>query len=226
MSASAALVDQAASLVRRTRAGDQNAQATLYRIGEESRKGNNRRAEAMALAIKNFIDTNPPVDFTLGAEPALLADAPQTTARVRAERALPTKDELEARKPPLPRGILDKLFEPDLFAIVITRACGYRYGLPAAAVVLAAGPPLTASAVHELGLSQFGSDEASKIFFHDVQFCGDDTWDEVAPHLDALMKKSLAVGPCVGRARTIQAVRQTGSSICAYSRVAGWELGE
>ena len=34
------LVDQtAASLVRRSRAGDQNATATLYRIGEEARKG-------------------------------------------------------------------------------------------------------------------------------------------------------------------------------------------
>ena len=65
-----ALVDQAASLVRRTRAGDQNAQATVYRIGEESRKGGNARAAAIAAAIKQFIEKNPAKDFVLGAEPA------------------------------------------------------------------------------------------------------------------------------------------------------------
>ena len=230
MSASASLVDQAASLVRRTRAGDQNAQATIYRIGEESRKGHNPRAASIALAIKRYIEKNPPKDFVLGAEPALLANSPdggQSTAlAVRAEPAKLTAAQIEAKKPPVPRGLFDKLFDPELFALVVVRACGYRNGLPAAAVVLATGPLLTSPVVQQLGISQFGSDEASAIFFHGVKFCGDDPWAEVAPHLDPFMKRCLAVGQCVGRARKIQAVRMPKSSISSYSPVAGWECGE
>jgi hypothetical protein len=225
-----ALVDQAASLVRRTRAGDQNAQATVYRIGEESRKGGNARAAAIAAAIKQFIEKNPAKDFVLGAEPALLANTPSsegsTALATRAAPAKLTAAQIEARKPPIPRGLLDKLFDPELFALVIVRACSYRNGLPAAAVVLASGPPLTATAVQQLGISQFGSDESSAVFFHGVRFCGEDAWAEVAPHLDPFMKRCLAVGQCVGRARKIQAVRQKNSAISNYSPVAGWEMGE
>jgi hypothetical protein len=228
MSVSPSLVDHAASLVRRTRAGDQNAQAMIYRIGEESRKGNNTRAAAIALAIKQFIEKNPPKDFVLGAEPALLANTPQesTALAARAAPAKLTAAQIEARKPPIPRGLLDKLFDPELFALVIVRACSYRNGLPAAAVVLASGPPLTAAAVQQLGISQFGSDESSAVFFHGVKFCGEAAWAEVAPHLDPFMKRCLAVGQCVGRARRIQMVRLPRSAISNYSPVAGWELGE
>ena len=231
MSASASLVDHAASLVRRTRAGDQNAQATLYRIGEESRKGANPRAAAIARAIKQYIDQNPPKDFVLGAEPALLADTPEgasqsTALAVRAAPGKLTAAQIEAKKPAIPRGLFDKLFDPEFFALVIVRACGYKNGLPAAAVVLASGPLLTAPVVQQLGISQFGSDESSAVFFHGVKFSSEDTWAEVAPHLDPFMKRCLAVGQCVGRARKIQAVRMPKSSISNYSPVAGWELGE
>ncbi len=237
MSAAVELVDQAAGLVRRTRAGDQNAQATIYRIGEEARKGKNRRVVAMAAAIKQYMDTHPPVEFTLGAEPAIIADTPQPTkqtstalATTRRAPLVSQKDKakaaLEARKPPLPRGIFDRLFDPEHFALVIVHACKYRNGLPAAAVVLASGPPLTGHAIRELGYSQFGSDEASSIFFHGVKYHGEDAWNEVAPHIDPALRRSLAVGQCVGRARRIQAVRMPKSQISAYSLGAGWELGE
>lgn len=240
MSAAAQFVDQAAGLVKRTRAGDQNAQATIYRIGEEARKGKNRRVVAMAAAIKQYMDTHPAVEFTLGAEPAIIAATPQappkqkqqsTALAVSPRAALATQKDrrraaIEARKPPLPRGIFDRLFDPEHFSLVIVRACQYRNGLPAAAVVLASGPPLTGHAIRELGYSQFGSDEASSIFFHGVKFHGEDAWNEVAPHIDPSLRRSLAVGQCVGRARRIQAVRMPKSQISAYSLVAGWELGE
>jgi len=232
MSASAELVDRAASLVRRTRAGDQNAQATIYRIGEEARKGKNQRVSQMAAAIKHYMESHPATEFTLGAEPAVIVDTPQrpsrgqSTALARTQSAPPAKVNPESKKPPLPKGMLDQLFDPELFALVVVRACGYRNGLAAAAVTLAAGPPLTNPVIRELGYSQFGSDEASSIFFHGVQFPEKATWDEVAPHLDVPLRRILAVGQCVGRARKIQVVRQPRSSIGAYSPVAGWEMGE
>jgi hypothetical protein len=241
MSASAELVDRAASLVRRTRAGDQNAQATIYRIGEEARKGKNKRVAQMAAAIKHYMESHPATDFTLGAEPAVIINTPgsrngngngartngrPSTALARAPSAPVAQVNPESKKPPMPRGLLDQLFDPELFALVVVRACGYRNGLAAAAVTLAAGPPLTTPVVRELGYSQFGSDEASSIFFHGVQFPEKATWDEVAPHLDVPLRRILAVGQCVGRARKIQMVRQPRSSIAAYSPVAGWEMGE
>jgi len=238
VSASAELVDRAASLVRRTRAGDQNAQATIYGIGEEARKNKNRRVVEMAAAIKRYMESHPFAEFTLGAEPAIIVDTPLSSARptrsegsstalaTRQSASMQRRPNPEAKKPLLPRGILDQLFDPELFALVVIRACGYRDGLAAAATVLAAGPPLTSPVIRELGYSQFGSDEASSIFFHGVKYPGKETWDEVAPHLDVPLRRCLAVGQCVGRARNLQAVRQRGSSISAYSPVAGWELGE
>jgi hypothetical protein len=224
MAASAQLVDHAAALVRRTRAGDQNAWATIYRIGEEARKGSNRRAMAMFKAVEGYLKTNPDQPYTLGAEPPVIAETPQSTAMVPAASVKLAKP--ATRKPTLPRGIFDKLFDPDAFALVVVRACQYKDGMEAAAVVLASGPLLTKPVVEQLGLSQFGSDESSAIFFHGVKFSSEDAWNEVAPHLDPVLRRCLAVGQCVGRARRIQAVRMPDSPISNYSVVAGWELGE
>lgn len=240
MTAAAEFVDQAASLVRRSRAGDQNAQATIYRIGEESRKGSrNGRIAAMASAIKQYMEAHPATDFQLGGEgPAIIATSEKSSSPP--SRALATVSKTstavissearakaaEMRKPVLPRGIFNQLFDPECFGLVIVRACQYRNGLPAAAVVLASGPPLTGHAIRELGYSQFSSDEASSIFFYGVKFHGEEAWNEVAPHLDAPLRRCLAIGQCVGRARRLQAVRVPRSQISAYSPTAGWELGE
>jgi hypothetical protein len=237
MAASAEFVDQAASLIRRTRAGDQNAQATIYRIGEEARSGSkNRRILAMAAAIKQYVDSNPADDYQLGAEPAIIASTPEPSkALAKVPKAKPAvvvqspeakAQALEMRKPPLPLGIFDQFFDPECFALVVVRACQYRHGLNAAAVILAAGPPLTGHAIRELGYSQFGSDESSSVYFHGVKYHTQGAWNEVAPHLDASLRRCLAIGQCVGRARRIQAVRAPRSQISAYSLAAGWELGE
>jgi hypothetical protein len=218
------MVTQAASYVRRARAGDENAMAMLYRIGEEARKGNPRVTAAFA-ACKEYIDRNPAQPFVLGAEPPIVADSPKQAAST-ALVVDPPKVNPELRKPVLPRGIFDRLFDPDYFAVVIVRACQYRNGLPAAAAVLAAGPTLTNPVIHELGVRNFGTDEPAAIFFHGVKFSGEDAWSEVAPHLDIPLRRCLAVGQCIGRARKIQALRQPNSRISQYSEVAGWELGE
>lgn len=223
-----ALATQAASYVRRARAGDENAMAMLARIGDESRRGN-KRAAAAFVAMKDYIDRNPAQPFTLGAESAIIVDTPASLVRQSAEvLALPppAKVDREKSKPTLPRGIFDKLFDPEDFALTVVRACGYRNGLPAAAVVLAGGPLLTKPVVQQIGASSFGSDESTATFFHGVKFSGEESWNEVAPHLDPPLRRCLAIGQCVGRARRIQAVRMAKSPISAYSEVAGWELGE
>lgn len=230
MAASTDIAMHAASLVRRARAGDENAMALITRVGEEARKGSNPRARASFAALKDFIDRNPAQPFVLGTEQVAIMDPPNSKA---IQKSVPAPEEIavkresgEARKPPVPRGLFDRLFDPEYFALVIIRACQYRDGMPAAAAILASGPPLTNAAIHQLGLSNFGSDESTACFFHGVKFSGEDSWSEVAPHLDPTLRRCLAIGQCVGRARKIQAVRQPNSSISAYSQVAGWELGE
>jgi hypothetical protein len=220
---STALATQAASYVRRARAGDENAMGMLARIGEEARKGNRRASAAFAVA-KDFIDRNPAVPFQLGGEPALIADKGGSIA----ENAIAPikKVDYELRKPPMPRGVLDKLFDPEYLALVIVRACQFRHGLAAAAVVLASGPPLTANAIQQLSSTNFEGQEPRAVFYHGVKFSGEDAWLEVAPHLDVPLRRCLAIGQCVGKARGIQAVRMPGSVITAYAPVAGWELGE
>ena len=217
MNGSAELVQQSGALVRRARAGDQNALATILKVGEAARSGGQRALQAFSY-IKSYIDSNPAQEFVLGAEAPVVMDTPQAP--------LAKIPDPELRKPVLPRGIFDRLFDPDYFALCIVRACGYRHGLPAAATVLASGPPLTGQAIQQIGLSQFGSDESTAVFYHGVKFCGESAWKEVAPHLDPPLRRCLAIGQCVGRARKIQQVRQPGSRIGAYSETAGWELGE
>jgi hypothetical protein len=222
MQASSALVSQAAVYVRRSRAGDQNATAMLRRVGAEARKGNQRAAQSFE-AMKAYIEQNPAQPFQLGAEPVVIAEG---SLGSKVADTPPKAVNLELRKPPLPRGIFERLFDPEFFAIVIVRACQYRNGLPAAAAVLASGPALTNNAIRQIGASNFGSEESTATFFHGVKFPDEKAWAEVAPHLDLPLRRCLAIGQCVGRARKIQAVRLPNSTITQYSDVAGWELGE
>lgn len=224
MSSAVALDQTVASLVRRSRAGDQNATAMITRVGEEARKGN-PKASQTAAAIRQFIEGNPAQDFVLGGEPALVMDPPanDSTAIVPVK---PTRAEMERKKPVLPRGIFDRLFDPEHTAVTIVRACGYRNGLPAAAAALASGPPLTNNVVAQFGAENFGSEESTTLFFYGLRFSGDEDWEEVARHFDMPLRRCLAIGQCFGRARKLQAIRQRGSSISAYAPVAGWELGE
>jgi len=216
---SAAMASEAASLVRRSRAGDQNAQALIAMVGREARKGVPRARTAFEL-LRQYIDANPPQEFALGTEPALVMDPPKVSL-VKTKPA--KKMDPELRKPPLPRGSLEGLFYPDQMAICILRACAYRHGLQGAAVVLAGGPPLTNDRVEEIGSSNFGKDTDE--FFYGVRFCGEGAWKEVAPSLDLMGQQCLAVGQCIGRARKIQALRR-GGRISSVSPTVGWELGE
>jgi hypothetical protein len=220
------VAETAASLVRRSRAGDQNATAMLYRIGEEARKGVQRAVQAFQ-AVQEYLDSHPAEPFVLGSEPAVIMETPQAgSALALVESAPVTAKQIEARKPPLPRGIFDRLFDPEWAALTIIKACQYRDGLAATAVVLASGPPFTNVAVRQFGATQFGSDESTQLFFHGVRFSDDDSWNEVAPHIEPALKRCLAIGQCVGRARKIQQVRERDSSISAFSPTIGWELGE
>jgi len=239
MSAGASIGEHARALVRRTRAGDQNAWATIYRIGEEARKGGNKRADAMAQAIKQQLAAPSTDDFELGAEPALVLDPPRGGSGGRTPAAAPAPAEAptpatardkaalaENRKPPVPRGLLDRIFDPEQMAETIIKACGYRHGLQAAAVVLAAGPPLSNLRLGEIAKANFGSEESMGAFIPGVKFSDDAAWYEVAPQLSLPLKRCLAIGQCLGRARRLQMARQPKSRISDYSEVAGWELGE
>jgi hypothetical protein len=238
----AALAQQIPAYVRRARAGDQNAQALLARVGQEARQGN-RKAQPAYEALKSYIERNPAQPFQLGTENAVVMEGPaqlqsvqavppsRALARVPASDVVPASPRarviaIERGKPPLPRGSLDKIFDPELFIPTVVRACAFRHGLQGAAVVLATGPLLTKKYVQEMALSHFGSDEASSCFAHGVANPSQEEWMAVAPALDPVLRKCFAVGQCVGRARKIQAVRMGACPISAYSEVAGWELGE
>jgi hypothetical protein len=220
MNAEPTVSSSAVGLVRRSRAGDQNATAMLVRIGEEARKGG-QRALAAYQAAKAFIESNPSQPFELGTEPALVADGP-----LPSDGAPLVKVDPEKKKPPLPRGIFNTLFKPDWTAVTIVRACGYRNGMPAAAAVLAGGAPLTNPAVRQFGAENFGSDESTAVFYHGVRNPTIEAWNEVAPHLDVPLRRCLAIGQCIGQARKLQAVRQRGSQISQFDPAIGWEMGE
>lgn len=223
---------EAQSLVRRSRAGDQNATATLYEIGQRARQGVARARVAFQAAMA-YLDSQPPEEFALGGEPALLASSSDEGAaagdeeeRAAARQLALARVDPEAKKPPLQRGVLDRIFNPKDFALTVVRACRFRRGLPAAAAVLASGPALTAPAIDKLARDNFESAESRGCFLHGVERPGEEEWRRLAPHLEPALRRCLAIGQCVGRARKIQMVRQRGSSIGAYSETAGWELGE
>ncbi len=221
-----ALIEQkAVELVRRARAGDQNAMGMIKQIGGAARqkpsaaitpKDRDRiaRARAAFAAIRRYIETHPATAAAAG-----LFGADSRLA------AAPKRDP-ELAKPMLPKGIFDALFDPERFEIIVVRACKYRHGLPAAAVVLASGPPLVMETVNEIGLSTFGSDARTACFIHGVRFCGEQDWAKAAPSLDGPQRRALVVGQCVGRARRLQMLRQPNSQIGRYAPSIGWELGE
>jgi hypothetical protein len=227
----AALAYQAAALVRRARAGDQNAMALILEIGRAARAGANARAKAAYAMLKKYIDRNPaaPTEgglFGFGGDVPSVPAAPGGLLEVRSARG-PVAAAPAVVKPPLPRGTFDRIFDPDAFPVVVIRACRYRDGLAAAAVVLASGPIFTPPTVQEIGLSTFGSEETSACFFHGVKCCTDADLREAASGFkEAYLRRPFVVGQCVGRAWRIQAVRRPGSRIGMYAPIAGWELGE
>lgn len=221
-----ALDAQAGSIVRRARAGDQNAMALIREIGIAARKGADRARVAFR-AILQYAQSNPaPVAtgglFGFGGEaPAGIPVAPQALLDTRHERAALPQRSL----PTLPRGSLDQLFDDEAFPIVVARACKFRNGLGAAAVVLAAGPLITQQRVEEMSMSLFGSDNASAAFLYGVKHPSDQDRMEVAEELDADLRRPFIAGQCVGRAVRLQQIRR-GAPFSLLSPGIGWEMGE
>jgi hypothetical protein len=225
------------ALVLRARAGDQNAMSLLREIGEAARNGLSSKAKLYYKRAMAYVRANRPTRarggmFGFGGEvvPSLAAYSPaphaivderQAGVQARGQHAAPA-----ARKP-LPKGALDRIFDLESLPVVVLRACRFRDGLGAAAVVLASGPPITKAMVQEIGLSHFGSDDASAAFFYGVRHYAERDVHEAAEMLpDNHVRKPFIVGQCVGRAWRLQAVRRPGSRIGVYAPVAGWELGD
>ncbi len=212
------IVSNAASLVRRSRVGDQNAMALIYRVGEEARKGNAKAIEA-AKAIEEFAKKNPSTAVSIDMPKPVIADTQETGGVVV------WKADTEKNKPALPRGALHGVLDPDHFCDVIAGAARYRFGLDAASVVLASGPMLTKDAIDAI-VDEVFDEKTGKIFLYGVVRCAPDDYDKAAQYLNTAGRQFLTVGQCFGRARKLQALRQPRSRIGAYSQVAGWELGE
>jgi len=216
---STSIADQVSALVRRSRVGDENAMAMIYRVGQEARKGNPKAARAAA-AIEAYAKANPPTPLSIDMPKPVIADPP-----VAADAGVVVwQDNAEARKPPLPRGALQGVLDPDHFCDVIAGAARYRFGVDAAATVLATGQPLTRGAIESV--AEKFDEKPAKIFLYGVSRCTQDDWERAAPAMNGDGRYYLVVGQCFGRARRLQALRQPGSRIGAYSKVAGWELGE
>lgn len=206
--------EQAAALVRRTRAGDQNAWATIYRVGEEARKGQPTARRAFA-AIQNFIDTTPAEEFMLGGEPPIVMDTPAAQ-----------QQDAERSKQSLPRGALDDIYDTDVTARVIAGAWRFKHGMNAAALVLAGGPPLNAGLIAEIAQKAFQDPQSQRLYLYGVQYSSEEEWKQIAPRLDVANRLCLMIGQCVGRARKLQMLRSPKGNVSDYSSVAGWELGE
>jgi len=226
-----ALAEHAASIVRRARVGDQNAMALMRQVGKAAREGSSAKAKKAYALMQKYINRNPAEArgapgtgglFGFGGDVAGLPPAPPAGI-IEVSQEAPVSP---AQKPSLPRGAFDRIFDPDVFPVVVLRACKYQSGLPAAAVVLASGPSLTKDSVREMGLSSFGSEPASEAFFHGVKNCTDADLQEAGKLFDDYLKKPFLVGQCVGRAWRLQAIRRPNSRIGLYSTRAGWEMGE
>jgi hypothetical protein len=219
------IVDQAAALVRRSRAGDQNAMAQIFLIGQNARKGD-KRAKYSAQAIQQYIQDNPPETTNIvriGDEPPVIMDSPDISRRAMMHGEDGSNE--IASKPTLPRGALSGVCDPDHYADVIVKASEFQNGIDAAAVVLAAGRMLTRDAIDDIVESDLGEKEA-KIFLFGVMRCTPEDWEKTAPNLNDQGKKYLTLGQCFGRARRLQAIRQPSTRISKFAPVAGWELGE
>lgn len=222
----------AAALVRRARAGDQNAMALIKKVGVMARSGSAKAKEAYA-AIQKFIKHNPIENsgeapnkggpFGFGGSPSgIIPPAPLGYVQIAGEESASPQ---ERQLPPLPKGALQHLFNPDYLVVTIVKAFRYRNGLDACAVVLASGPSLSADEVEEIGTSGFGSDATTQAFFMGVKFPLPGDLGR-ARDLDRQLKRAFLVGQCIGRAWRIQAVRRKGSRIGVWCPMAGWEMGE
>jgi hypothetical protein len=232
----------AAALVNRARVGDQNAMALIKKVGVRARSGDSGKARKAFAAISRFIEKNP-VMGVAGTPPneggqfgyggtvsATIPPAPQAlvdTAFSGEGRERHGGAVMDRRQelPPLPKGALDRLFDPDSFQKIVIACCKYNHGLDAAAVVLAAGPTLSAEDVQGLGMSGFGSEAATQAFFMGVKYPLAQDMVRMKD-FDVVLKRAFVIGQCVGRAWRIQAVRRPGSRIGLWSPGAGWELGE
>lgn len=221
-----AVAAEAAARVQRARSGDQNAMAELYVIGERARRGD-RAAKRLYDAAAGYIKQNPSgrensrvddIGFAPPEETSAVAPRP---AAPRAKSAPPS-----AAVAPLPVGALSGLALDERLPDALARAAGYRDGLAACVLVLAAGEVLHNRAVNEWGLSLFPNDVQSACFFHGVEFSGEKAYAELAPHVDAPARKALLAGQCVGQARRLQALRLDGSLVSHFDPAIGWELGE
>lgn len=110
-------------------------------------------------------------------------------------------------------------YEPDYVAL--TQAPGTRWSGDSTypdAVALSHGPKLLNPRIGEF-LSQFGGEEKAAVAFG-IQHKGAAS----EKHEDGSLSRAIRMGKIVGQARSIQAVREPGSSITAFDRDAGWEL--
>jgi hypothetical protein len=239
----------ATSWVRRARAGDQIAQACLMGItkgAEDETKRNvpptrrvyQRYYDAAMAAVRakaprkwwavfgRELDASTPRGLVRAAAKhtlvSLTPEEERRAATVRSDGTIVVHDP-ELSKPPLPKGALDGLLDPDKCTAVIANAWKYQHGLDAAALILANGPTLNMEQIATMGVSTFGSDAATATFFQGVKFSGDADYKAAAPGLDVALRQCLVVGQCVGRARLIQAMRNPNVRL---GGVLGWELGE
>ena len=256
--ATPSIAEQAASWVRRARAGDQIAQAALMGVAKGAKAEAAKNVPAGRRKYQQYYDAamaavkaKPArkwwsifgIDFGGDDVPAAAAvvtdqDRVRQAARDQTISLTPVEQnkassvqrdgsithvDMENNKPELPPGALDGLLDPDRLMGTVLNACRYKHGLNAAAIVLSNGPMLNVEQVRLIGMSDFGSEEASGIFFQGVRFCGDDDYRTIAGDLDPSLRRCLVVGQCVGRARKIQSLRNPNTVV---GGVFGWELGE
>lgn len=222
----AQMAAQVGPLVRRSRAGDENAMAQITLIGQRARKGD-KRAMYSAKMIEAYAKAHPPEEtniLQIGQDmpTPMVMDSPAGDSRVT---VIAGESDASDAAPPLPRGALDGVCDPDHFVDRIAQAGSYKNGIDAVAVVLAAKRPLTRDMIEDIAENDLDEKEG-QIFLFGVARCTPEDWAKTAPSLNEKGRKYLTLGQCFGRARRLQAIRHPRVRLSSLDPVVGWELGE
>lgn len=187
----------AEELVERARAGDQNAMAMIEAVRENAEEHGDLKAQNALLAIKTYIDKNPPELEEERYQPR------KRSPIIRSLRELPAHEETN-------------------YALAVTSWAPAADDPYVAAVALSMGPTIARARVDEIAAGF----EANAFRFGYSHFGADRKLDRACDGVDEERARAIRAGQIVGIARTLQGVQSGKLPISKLDPGSAWELGE
>lgn len=186
----------AKQLVERSRAGDQNAMAILYKVGENARAGDPKAKQSYDLIMK-YIKDHPN-----GSDPLILgAEAKQALGVLKD----PSND------------------DPDIIDVLCSLPIiGNGLAIQTACILLGNGPAWTKARVKQVDSNIPGGEQDIFRFGYSD---GVQSKQPLANKLPQKSVGYLCAGHCIGIARRIQLARLKQVPVSIISPEVGWELG-